>query len=270
MSSKTRGRPERFGIQTRNLAIGTTFASAGLFHDKPMKNVTFLRVLAGTAAAAWAFLGTACHTAVQRDLFMEEANAAPIEKPIAMKGETTLFDGKLAAMATVERGFDRPKGHRPSSRGSTGKLKANGEPEENEDYSFAHVYFGGGGTSEEDEKEAMKDYVRQIQALRAAGSPMPPVTLRVRFTNNGTEAVEIQVTEVNSELGNFAVRPAKLTIAQGETGTLEPMISQLGVTSDEIPVKLGVFTAGKRENQVVAVKNVITTSARKEFEAKKK
>jgi hypothetical protein len=44
------------------------------------------------------------------------------------------------------------------------------------------------------------------------------------------------------------------------------MISQLGVTSDEIPLKLAVRTGGKREQQVVVVKNVIAASLRKEFE----
>jgi hypothetical protein len=62
------------------------------------------------------------------------------------------------------------------------------------------------------------------------------------------------------------VRPPKLTIAPGEKAVLEPMISQLGVTSDEIPLKLAVRTGGKREQQVVVVKNVIAASLRKEFE----
>lgn len=232
-----------------------------------MKNAVISPTLAATVAvAAWALLGAGCSTPIQRDLFMEEANSAPIEKPIAMKGEATYFEGKLVAVATVQRGFDRPKGQRPIP----GRNRDGRNPDGSDDYSFAHVYFGGGGTSEEDEKEAMKDYIRQAQALKAAGSPMPPVTLRVRLENKGTEPIEVQVTEVNSELGNFAVRPARLMLAPGEAGTLDPMISQLGVMSDEIPLKLAIFTAGKRENQVVAVKNVITASARKDFEAKKK
>jgi hypothetical protein len=101
-------------------------------------------------------------------------------------------------------------------------------------------------------------------ARRAQGSPMPPVTLRVQIENRGTEPVEIEVTDVNSELGNFAVRPSKLTIAPGEKGTLDPMVSQLGVTSDEIPVKIAVRLAGKKDTQVIAVKNIIMASVLKQ------
>ena len=116
----------------------------------------------------------------------------------------------------------------------------------------------------------MQDYIRQARARRAAGSPMPPVTLRVLFENKGTEPLELEVTEVNSDLGNFAVRPPKLTIAPGERGVLDPMISQLGVTSDEIPLKLAIRTGGKKEQQVVVVKNVIKESLRQEFERAQK
>ena len=116
----------------------------------------------------------------------------------------------------------------------------------------------------------MEDYIRQAKARRAAGSPMPPVTLRVLLENRGTEPMDVEVTEVNSDLGNFAVRPQKLTLAPGEKGTLEPMVSQLGVTSQEIPLKLAVRVAGKKESQVVTVKNAITESMRKAFEAAQK
>jgi hypothetical protein len=48
------------------------------------------------------------------------------------------------------------------------------------------------------------------------------------------------------------------------------MISQLGVTSDEIPLKLEIRAGGKKERQVVIVKNVIAASLRKEFESLQK
>ncbi len=221
-----------------------------------------------------------------RDLMLEEASKQSVERPVAMRGETSFLEGKLGAVATVTRGFDRgvtgPGGNRGGRGGRGGRVGSSGAPEDGvfEDGSrrrrddvgaFSEVYnIGGYGDSEEDQKEAMQDYIRQARARRAAGSPMPPVTLKVAFENRGTEPIEIEVTEVNSDLGNFAVRPPKLTIAPGASGVLAPMVSQLGVTSDEIPLKLALRTGGKKEQQVVLVKNVLAAALRKEFETTNK
>lgn len=205
---------------------------------------------------------------------LEEASAAQgVERPVAMRGEASFLDGKLGAVATVSRGFDRgnvrgPRGPRgPRGEGAEGAFDEPGRRRRDDAGAFSEVYYiGGAGDSEEEQKEAMADYIRQARARRAAGSPMPPVTLKVAFENRGTEPIEIQVTDVNSDLGNFAVRPPKLTIAPGAAGQLEPMVSQLGVTSDEIPLKLILRSGGKKEEQIVLVKNVIASSLRKEFE----
>lgn len=203
-----------------------------------------------------------------RDLMMEEAIAGPVERPVAMKGEATFLEGKLGAVATVSRGFDRGA---PASRGRKGTYEEEyGRRGRRDDAGAFTEVYNIYGDSEEEQKEAMQEYVRQARARRAAGSPMPPVTLRVHFENKGTAPLEIEVTDVNSDLGNFAVRPAKLTIAPGEKGSLDPMISQLGVTSDEIPLKVVVRTAGKKETQVVVVKSVIRESLKKEFETLRK
>ena len=206
-------------------------------------------------------MAAACNSMGEpRDLMMEEATGRASERPVAMKGDASFLSGKLAATATVRRGFERV-----DPTGKAGPLRSGGpRKKEEETASFAHVYFG--GVSEEDEKAAMESYVRELAGLRAAGSPMPPVTLRVQLQNHGTEPIEVQVAEVSSELGNFAPRPPTLTIEPGGTGVLDPMISQLGVTSDDIPLKLTVRSGGKSETQVVSVKNIISASAQKQFE----
>ncbi|MBL9190360.1 MAG: hypothetical protein JNK23_22970 [Opitutaceae bacterium] len=232
-----------------------------------MKHPVLLPAVLGatsTLAVVLALAGCNSHTG-PRDLMMEEATKQSVERPVAMRGEGTFLDGKITALATVSRGFDR-------GPGAAGKRRPGGFEDEgrrnrrDEAGAFTEVYNIGGGDSEEEQKEAMAEYIRQARARRAAGSPMPPVTLRVAFENRGAEPIEIEITEVNSDLGNFAVRPPKLKLAPGEKGTLDPMISQLGVTSDEIPLKLAVRTGGKKEQQVVIVKNIIADSLRKEFE----
>jgi hypothetical protein len=229
-----------------------------------MKNLRFLSTATGAAALTFTLLFHAgCGTPTQRDLMVEAVNSG--ERPVAMKGDGALFDGKIAAVATVSRGFER--GGKPGSRGPGGPKglddELDGNRKRRDSDGITEVYSTGFGDSEEEQKEAMKEYIRMAMARRAQGSPMPPVTLRVQFENRGPEPIEIEVTDVNSELGNFAVRPPKLTLAAGEKGTLDPMVSQLGVTSDEIPVKISVRLGGKKETQTIAVKNIILPSVRK-------
>lgn len=245
-----------------------------------MKSETFSKLLLAGALAGLALATNGCNSHDgPRDLMMEEARNQPVERPVAMRGESTFLEGKLGALATVSRGFDRGRGAGPGRgrRGGGGPNDAPGAFEEggrrrrDDAGAFTEVYnIGGYGDSEEEQKEAMQDYIRQAKARRAAGSPMPPVTLKVAFENRGTEKIEIEVTEVNSDLGNFAVRPPRLTIEPGQSGALEPMVSQLGVTNDEIPLKLVVRYAGKKEEQVVVVKNILAQSLRKEFESLQK
>ena len=203
------------------------------------------------AVLAW----SGCHSApLQRDMMSDALSAG--EQPVAMKGEGTFLAGKLTAVATVSRGFDRgTKGPAREKRG--------GRFSKNDDSPFTDSYSTGFGDSEDEQKAAYEEYVRMAKAQRAAGSPMPPVTLRVYFENHGTEAMEVEITDINSELGNFAVRPPKLSLKAGEKGTLDPMISQLGVTSDEIPLQVIVRYGGKKETQIISVKNLILPSVKK-------
>lgn len=226
-----------------------------------------------SVALAFLLAAAGCKsTSLPRDLMAEEArtNDPAIERPVAMRGEATFLAGKLTAMATVSRGFDRGSRGIAPKRGSREWDMNRPNNRRDDDAGFTQVYSLSEDASDEERKEVMEDYVRQAKARRAAGSPMPPVTLRVLLENRGTEPMEVEVTEVNSDLGNFAVRPPKLTIAPGQTGTLDPMVSQLGVMSDEIPLKLAVRVGGKKENQVLVVKNVISNSLRKEFEKAQK
>lgn len=218
-----------------------------------MKKTTIFPDGAALAALALAvMLGAGCHSSSeQRDLMSDDLTAG--ERPVAMKGEGSFLEGKLTATATVSRGFDRGVKAGGKSAGKAGTQAGKKERESGFGESYS---IGGGGDSEEAQKEAMEDYMRLVRAQRAAGSPMPPVTLRVKFENHSTEPMELEVTDVNSELGNFAVRPPKLTLAPGQDGALDPMISQLGVTSDEIPIKVVVRSAGKAETQTIMVKNL--------------
>jgi len=230
-----------------------------------MKKTTFLPGALGAIAlglAAWS-AGGCSNRPLPLDPMAEGLTAG--EKPVAMKGDGSFLDGKLGTTATVSRGFDRgvKGGSGPGGRGDTGQGRGRGRSDDDRGMSGMTEIYNIGGESEEEQKEAYAEYVRQAMARRAAGSPMPPVTLRVKLENRGTEPIEVAVIEVNSDLGNFAVRPPKLTIAPGQVGELDPMISQLGVTADEIPLKLVVRIGNKTETQTILIKSLILPSVMK-------
>lgn len=218
----------------------------------------FLATVAVVLAASW-LTGVGCSTAGEpRDLMSEEVRNEAGDRPVAMKGESDFAGGSVHVVATVSRGFNR----RPGQKTAAGPKVRHGwfrrdTDAYKEDYSFEYT------DDEKRQKEMIEDYMRQARARRAAGSPMPPVTLHVIFENRGTQPVEIEPREVSSDLGNFAARPAKLTLAAGESADLEPMVSQLGVMSDDIPLTISLRVGGKTETQVLPVKNVIAQSLRK-------
>lgn len=199
-------------------------------------------ILAATLAF---FLAAGCES-TPKDTFAEAVSG---ERPVAMSGSSDFFSGKITATVTVSRGLGRKSGGGGSGGGGeggggSGKKGGGG--------------YGGGGrhhqadTSEMEPEEA-ESYLRARQAM---GSPLPPVTTRLKLENHTKDPIEVEITEVSSDLGNFAVRPAKITIAPEQTAEPDPMISQLGVTSDEILVKVALKLSGGGEAQSLTVKNI--------------
>lgn len=204
---------------------------------------------AAVAIVFGALFVSGCSHTLPPDAMAEAAGSG--EKPVAMKGDTSYFDSKIAATVTISRGFNRGV-----DRGKQGPIRSRDRKDATTIGLSENYPTGYGGESEQEQKELYEDLVRRARAQRAAGSPMPPVTIRLKLENRGAEPVEVDLLEVNSDLGNFAVRPTKLTLAPGQTGETEPMVSQLGVTSDEIPMKVALRTAGKKETQVIPVKSL--------------
>ena len=88
------------------------------------------------------------------------------------------------------------------------------------------------------------------------GSPMPPVTLRLSLTNNTQDGapLEVEIVDFESDLGNFALKPDHVTLAPGQTGGPGSVVSRLGVTSAEIPVKVTLRLAGNKETQSIVLR----------------
>jgi hypothetical protein len=187
-------------------------------------NFPSLPLLLGGAAFALAM--SSCSSPRPPD---ELARAVAIgERPVAMAGSSPFFDGTLKAEVTISRGIGR----------GTDALKHGGDR--------AKIL-----SLEGMDKEEAAAYIITKNDI---GSPLPPVTMRLKLSNLQRATVSVEIRDFNSDLGNFAVVPGILTVEPGQSSEPDPMISQLGVTSDEIPVKVTLRMGAVTESKTILVK----------------
>ncbi len=87
-------------------------------------------------------------------------------------------------------------------------------------------------------------------------SNMPPAMLRLRLENTSTASVEVEVRDLNSELGDFAVQPDKLTLDPGQSAEPDPMESLLGLDTYSLPVTISLRWNGRTETKVLTLQLV--------------
>ena len=83
-----------------------------------------------------------------------------------------------------------------------------------------------------------------------------PVMIHLRFTNRTDATVDLYINDFVSPLGNFAVRPEKLTLEPGQSLETEPMTSQLAGAFTEAMATLVLRVNGKVETKVLPLKQV--------------
>ncbi len=149
------------------------------------------------------------------------------EKSVAMEGSDAFFGGKVAVKVTLGRGIGRGLKRSKGDRDST-----------------YQNYTDTGGKM-------------------LLGSPLPPVTLHLFLTNPGTDPITVTVADFASDLGDFAVDPDTLTLAPGQSVEPTPMVSQLGVSSDEMPFKVTLRLGKAKETRTFLVKVLHTEPAGK-------
>lgn len=223
------------------------------------RSATTLLVITGLLAAG-------CGSGPRSGYFRDPNNAP---KPLALRGEAKYFDGQLAATVSISRGFEmdeepdssdgaKADGSKPaggSSRGGGGGRGRGGR-------GGGGGGYGGGGADysqidlpDPDDKDYAES-ISKIMRLQIRGSPMPPITLRVVLANTSQQPIEVDISEVNSDLGNFAVQPEKLTIPAGKSAEPYPMNSQIGLIGDNFPVKVSLRVGEKTESQTITVKSL--------------
>ncbi len=90
-----------------------------------------------------------------------------------------------------------------------------------------------------------------IQAIN-----QPGVQLRLRLTDHRDTPIVVEVLDFNSDLGDFAVQPERITVQPGESVEADPMVSRLGVKADEIPLTVKLQIDGRSDQKVLTLKVV--------------
>lgn len=189
----------------------------------------FLRLIAPAGLLlGFVVTGTGCNSGPPSNGF-DEAVAAG-EKPVSMAGQGNFFGGKVDVLITLSRGV---------GRGS--KERKYRPPEANDIMN-----------SEDDASSAMFYAV----ARGNLGSPMAPVTIHLKLKNLSQGDIKVEIVELNSDLGNFAVEPDTVILNSGETSEPNPMISQLGVTSNVLPFKVTLRLGNSAESQTIPVRDI--------------
>jgi hypothetical protein len=167
------------------------------------------------------------------------AEAKKVPPPV-MQAEAGFFEGKLLVEVNLGRGF-RPRMVRSNAKFDRDIVNG------------TSVFTAPFGTEFETEEDVVNN-------SRIRNSSLPPVALRLRVHNTTTAPVEVEFLECKSYLGNFAVRPEKITIAAGESGQPDAMVSLLGVSGSEIPVTIRLRLDGKTETHTTILVPVAKTA----------
>jgi hypothetical protein len=153
--------------------------------------------------------------------------------PIPLAGESTYFEGQIVAKITV--GPQRlPAGARPERRPDS-------------DHGSMDDFHGrprrGGGPSGE--------FAGRPRGGPGVGGGSPTAAIQLSLTNTGPAPADVWISDFVSVLGNFAVRPEKLTLAPNQTAEVDAMQSRLGDRYTEIEAKLVLRLNGQAETQIM-------------------
>jgi hypothetical protein len=174
-----------------------------------------------------------------------------VVQPI-LKDSATFFDGAVSADISLQPiVFHLPRGEEGAD-GTSGGHRSRG---------YGHRGGGergyGGSRNFDNDGEG-----GSAPMHRPLGAP-PRIELRGKFTNHTSAAIVIAVTDVTSALGNFAIRPEKLTLAAGESAEIDPLPALYPDPIDELTVDVRIRYAGKAESHSLRLKPTPKSAAEK-------
>jgi hypothetical protein len=228
---------------------------------RPLSYRTSLALVSLSIAAAVALGGTACRSGPSRG---PGGGPQAIHIP-AMEAAGQFFDNQISADVRFGRA-QFPGTPRGGGRGDDGeKRSGDGRGPKGGGGGFSAgmgpMSVGGGGRGDggrgpggEGPDAGDGPSGHSPVGARARTEQNPAVQLHLTLTNRSAQPIEIEVLEFNSLLGNFAVHPAKVSIAPSGTATFDPMTSRLGIPQGDLPLKVRLRAAGKTEEQTLTLK----------------
>lgn len=183
-----------------------------------------------------------------------DAQMAALRPRLALRGNTTFFDNRVAVEITVSNGRafapgGKPAGEagesRPSGGGMGGPPPGGGGGMGGPPPGGMGGGMGGGGGED-------------VGGRMVTPASRPPATLRVSLRNLSAEPLDVKIRDVNSALGNFAVRPEHVLLAPDQSTELDPMVSRLVDVGDDLPVTVTLRIGTQTETQEVRLHTVET------------
>jgi hypothetical protein len=168
-----------------------------------------------------------------------DALMAPKEMPALYEGSADFCKGAIKAVVTISKGFGGMHGG-PGGAGGSGGHGGRGH---------GGMTPGGGAGG----PPPGGDYYDEQSPQRLGESRLPPVMIHLRFENSSDAPVVLSIWDFKSELGDFAVRPERVTVPAKGSAKVESMTSHLGLSQGEVPVTLRLRSSLGEETRVVKV-----------------
>lgn len=166
--------------------------------------------------------------------------------PVSLAGESHFFGEKLFVVATL-RNTERPRLERPPGAPEGRRRSGGGGGGQSGDGP------GGGGP-----RRMMADDPDQPVGMRMRAARGPTLTLKLTLNNTSNEPLTVVIRDVKSELGNFAARPERVTLAPQESIELDPMFPLADSVVGNIPLTLALRSAEQTESQTVMLRPTAT------------
>lgn len=164
-----------------------------------------------------------------------------------MEAQATFLAGQIQAEILLNRGgFSERRGRAGGSGGGSANPAGADSRRDGRGKSGAR---GSGGALAEGRAGDRDDSPVQ----RILPTNLPALRLHLRLTNLGATPIDVEVTDFDSELGNFVVQPDKIRLTPNGSAEADPMTSRLGIASDAIPVKVSLRAGGQMETQVLTL-----------------